>query len=49
MHALNANEKYAKIKFQFKSSIRVSVVQPSGHITICVDPQNCKLTTHFIS
>jgi len=49
MHAPNSNERYLKKKIQFGSSINVSVVQPSGHITICVDPQNCKLPTHYIS
>jgi len=38
MHAPNSNEKYLKNTLQFGGSIKVSMVQPSGHITICVDP-----------
>jgi hypothetical protein len=38
MHAPNSNEGYPKIFFQFGNSIKVLVAQPSGHITICVDP-----------
>ncbi len=49
MHALNSNERYLKKKIEFGISIKVSIAQPSGHITICVDPHNYKFTTHFIS
>jgi hypothetical protein len=40
MHAPNLNEGYINKIFQFGSSIRVLIIQPNGHITICVDPQN---------
>jgi hypothetical protein len=42
MHAPNSNEGYPKRIFQFGHSIRVSVAQPNDHITICVDPHNCR-------
>jgi hypothetical protein len=38
MHAPNSNEGYFNKIIQFGSSIKVLVTQPSGHITICVDP-----------
>jgi hypothetical protein len=43
MHAPNSNEGYFKKILQFGSSIKVSIVQASGHITICVPPHNHKL------
>jgi hypothetical protein len=42
MHAPNSNDGYLKKILQFGSSIRVLVVQASGHITICVPPQSCR-------
>jgi len=41
MHAPNSNEKYLKKILEFGN--RVSIAQPSGHITICVDPQSNRL------
>jgi hypothetical protein len=42
MQEPNSNERYPKKRIQFGSSINVSILQPSGHITICVDPQSYK-------
>jgi hypothetical protein len=49
MHAPNSNGGYPKRIFQCGSSIRVSTIQPSGHITICADQQNCRPRIGFIS
>jgi hypothetical protein len=39
MHAPNSNDGYlTKILGEFGSSIRVSIVQENGDITICVPP-----------
>jgi hypothetical protein len=42
MHAPNSNEGYLNKILQFGNLIKVLVTQPSDHITICVDPQNCR-------
>jgi len=42
MHAPNSNEGYVNEILQFGNLIKVLVAQPSDHITICVDPHNCK-------
>jgi len=47
MHAPNSNERYLKKILQFGNSIRVSIVQPSGHIIThrVVDLEVVQLTT----
>ncbi len=40
MHAPSSNEGYPKKIFQFGNSIKVSIIQANGHVTICVDPQS---------
>jgi hypothetical protein len=49
MHAPNSNEGYLKNILQFGHSIKVSIIQPSDHITICVDLHNCKPKNGSIS
>jgi hypothetical protein len=42
MHAPNSSDGYPQKILQFGSSIKVSIVQANGHITICVPPQSYK-------
>jgi len=49
MHAPNSNDGYLKKLLQFGNIIKVLVAQANGHITICVDPYNCKLIVGSIS
>jgi hypothetical protein len=44
MHAPNSNDGHSKKILQFGNSIKVSITQASGHITICVPPT--KLQTY---
>jgi hypothetical protein len=48
MHAPNSSDGYPKKIRQFGNSIKVSIAQARGHITICVPPQSCKLISGSI-